>query len=48
MNILDELQGLDLSDHTEGTKVVPGRVAHIDADFMAYIIAADTIAEQKG
>ena len=25
-----------------------GRTAHIDADFMAYIIAADTVAEQRG
>ena len=28
--------------------VTPGRVAHIDADFMAYIVAADTRAEING
>lgn len=29
-------------------KVVPGRVAHIDADFTAYIVACDTVAEING
>jgi hypothetical protein len=48
MNLLDELAGMDFADHTESKKIVPGRVAHIDADFMAYIIAADTVAEQRG
>ncbi len=40
MNILEELAGLapdELADHTAGKKRIPGRVAHIDADFMAYI-----------
>ncbi len=29
-------------------KVVPGRVAHIDADFTAYIVACDTVDEING
>lgn len=51
MNLLDEIAGMgpdELADHTAGKKRVAGRVAHIDADFMAYIIAADTVAEQRG
>lgn len=43
--------GDTLSDQT-GSKdypvVVPNRVAHIDADFTAYQIAADTVAELSG
>lgn len=48
MNLLDELEGLDFANHTGSVKIVSDRVAHIDADFMAYIIAADTVAEQRG
>lgn len=33
---------------TPSVPVVPGRVAHIDADFMAYIVAADTRKEVDG
>lgn len=29
-------------------KIVPGRIAHIDADFTAYIVACDTVAEING
>lgn len=38
----------NMRDQTGGIKLVPGRVAHIDADFMAYIVAADTRAEIDG
>lgn len=40
--------GVDLNSavrHDGSVPKVPGRIAHIDADFMAYIIAADTVAE---
>lgn len=32
----------------EPPKLVKGRVAHIDADFTAYIVACDTVAETRG
>jgi hypothetical protein len=52
MNILDSF-GVDVSTLVDqqgkhDPTVVQGRVAHIDADFMAYIIAADTRAELEG
>lgn len=48
MNILDQF-GVNpdaLKDQVAGVKIVPNRVAHIDADFLAYIVAADTVAER--
>lgn len=47
MNILDQfaVNSEALKDQTGAVKIVPNRVAHIDADFMAYIIAADTKKE---
>lgn len=52
MNVLEQfgLTGavLDSQLGKMDPAVVPGRVAHIDADFMAYIIACDTVAEMNG
>lgn len=50
MNVLDQFGVTDLASQLGkmDPKVVPGRVAHIDADFMAYIIACDTVAEMNG
>lgn len=48
MNLLDQF-GVSpdaLKDQVANVKVVPNRVAHIDADFLAYIVAADTVAEK--
>ena len=47
MNILDQF-GVNpdaLKDQVSSVKVVPNRLAHIDADFLAYIVAADTVKE---
>lgn len=43
-----DLENLESQLGTPQVPVVKGRVAHIDADFMAYIVAADTVAEQDG
>jgi hypothetical protein len=48
MDLLAELDGINLGDQVSPGKPVSGRVAHIDADFMTYIIAADTVAEMNG
>ena len=48
MNLLDQF-GVNpdaLKDQIAGVKIVPDRMAHIDADFLAYIVAADTVAEK--
>lgn len=43
-----DLDNLESQLGTPQVPVVKGRVAHIDADFMAYIVSADTRAEQDG
>jgi hypothetical protein len=48
MDLLAELDGINLGDQVSPGKPVSGRVAHIDADFMTYIVAADTVAETNG
>lgn len=52
MSVLDDfgLEGVALQDQSAGSfpAMVPGRVAHIDADFTAYMIGCDTVAELAG
>lgn len=43
-----DLESLASQLGKQALPVKAGRVAHIDADFMAYIIACDTVAEMEG